>query len=346
MAPKVLICSTTKPSEKTETLPITPKAGEKRDIVMRLGPKEAAHSPLPDLRPGDELKGLIELEVTTDCRRIQQGDCVKQPYTFNPTVRAYVFLADNAKATERERGHAILLHKELVVVTHDAHHHTFVFEPAKTIARTWKAAQSYLIVALDAYHRSAKRGHVLLIGANEKGGVVQDKGRLNIVRVREGEGHSPRQLQTKTLRTRRLPLTKARRVVFSVPVEGLRKNEQLTIGAMLEVQVSGFDYPARISKRLVLADSPDETDTGKGARTLDDVFRGEISEHNGTNCMPGETKRVPAVGVLRVTKNATRTHYVNLVCESADPIYDRMDKSLTLLRGSLTVNRYPAEWMG
>ena len=141
-------------------------------------------------------------------------------------------------------------------------------------------------------------------------------------------------------------MTKARRVVLSVPVDGLVKNEQLTIGAMVEAKARGLPYRARISKRLVLADRPEEIDTGREARKIDSVFKGEISEHNGTNCMPGETKQVRAVGTLRVTRNATRTHYVNLVCESADPVLDREDKALALVRGSLTVNRYAADWMG
>jgi len=75
-------------------------------------------------------------------------------------------------------------------------------------------------------------------------------------------------------------------------------------------------------------------------------LKGEIAEHNGTNCIPGGTVRVRKVGVLRVTRNAAGMHYVNLVAESADPVEDRIDKSLKLNRGSLTVTRYPASWKG
>ena len=65
---------------------------------------------------------------------------------------------------------------------------------------------------------------------------------------------------------------------------------------MLEVRVSGFDYPARISKRLVLADSPDEVDTGKAARTLDDVFKGEISSTTGPTACPARRSGFQRLG--------------------------------------------------
>ena len=49
MAPKVLVCSTLKPSEKIETLPITPRAGA--EIVMRLGSKRPRIRPCPTCAP-------------------------------------------------------------------------------------------------------------------------------------------------------------------------------------------------------------------------------------------------------------------------------------------------------
>lgn len=342
---KILVCTTAKPAEIVKTLPIKTKAGVGRRIVTRLGPGEAALSPLPDLRPGDELKVLVELAVTTDCRTIAQGDCVKQPYAYSPRVHARLLLADSPTAKAKKKGHALLLAEETATVTQDQHHYVFVLEPPPVKIRDGWPGENFIIVALDASHRGAKRNHVLLIGANEKGDVRQDMARINIARLRPGDDPPPTATTVKTLGTSRLPLTKEKKVLFSVPLEDLAKDEQLVVGAMVEASGSGLPYKARISTRLVLADSPTETDTGKAARKID-ALKGEIAEHNGTNCIPGGTVRVRKVGVLRVTRNAAGMHYVNLVAESADPVEDRIDKSLKLNRGSLTVTRYPASWKG
>ena len=343
---KILVCATAKPAERVKKLPITSRAGAERKVVMRLGRGTAGLLPFPDLVPGDQLKVLAELAVTTDCRSTQQGDCVKQPYTFTPRVRARLLMADSARATARKRGHALLLDEQTVAVSPDQHHYVFVFEPPPLkIPSSWDAAKNYISVALDANNRSAGSNHVLLIGANKGGDVQQDMARISVVRLRPGDDPPPRAMTVNALRTSRLPLTKEKRVVFSAPLERLAEDEQLVVGAMLEAHARDLPYKARISTRLVLADRPTDTDTGKQAGKLD-AMKGEISEHNGTNCLPGATQRTRKVGVLRVTKNAAHTHYVNLVAESADPVEDRMDKSLALTRGSLAVTRYPASWKG
>ncbi|MGH2992072.1 MAG: hypothetical protein ACRDL1_00855 [Solirubrobacterales bacterium] len=347
---RLLVCAAAGAAEKIKTLPITARAGAERRIALRLGPREAGLAPLPDLRRGDELKVLAELAVTTDCRTVQQGDCVKRPYGFAPRVRARLLLADKLGATAPERGHATLLAEQSAVVTQDQHHHVFVLEPpSRQIPRSWRArSEYYVIVALDAYNRYAKANQVLLVGANEKGDVRQDMARICVARRRPGDEPPPQPTVETRLRVDRLPLTKQKRVVVSHPVDELAKGEQLVVGAMVEATGSGLPYKARISARLVLADSPGETDTGTAARKLDPAFRGEISEHNGTNCMPGaaNTVRLGKVGVLRVARNATRKHYVNLVAESADPVENRTDRSLLLSRGSVAVTRYPASWKG
>lgn len=345
--PKVSVSLTGKFAERVETLPITSRAGEKPKIVLRLGPKEAALSPLPDLRPGDELKALVELAVTTDCREVRQGDCVKRPYTYSPRVRARLLLADNASGKNRGQGRVIPLAQEVATVSQDQHHHVFVLEAQVSIPRDWKARRRYfVIVSLDASNRRAKPQQVLLIGANEKGGVRQDMARISVARLRPGDERAPSAEISKQLRVTQLPLTKEKRVVLSQPVAGLASDEQLVVGAMVESSARALPYKARISGRLVLADSPAATDAGREARQVDALGEGEIAEHNGSNCLAGATHRTRKVGVLQVSKKAKRTHYVNLVCESADPVQGRRDKALALTRGSLAVTRYPADWKG
>jgi hypothetical protein len=344
---RVLVCATSDPAERIKTLPITAGAGADRQIALRLGAGEAGLSPFPDLGPGDQLKALVELAVTTDCRVGAQGDCVKEPYTWSPHVRARVLLAGKPTAKEKERGQALQLAQQSVLVTHARHHHVFTLEAGPvTIPENWEPRENHVIVAIDAYNRAAKPSQVLLIGANEKGGVRQGMARINLVRVRPGGDPPPAPTPVKQLKAQTLPLTKQKRVLLSYPLPGLVKDEQLLVGGFVEASGIGRPYPARLSARVVLADSASDSDLGKEARKIETAFKGEISPHNGSNCVPGATLPVRKVGVLRVTKNVKQTHYVNLVAESADPIENRTDAPLALTRGSLTVTRYPAASKG
>jgi hypothetical protein len=345
---KVLVCASSKPAELITTLPITPGAGAKRRITLRLGPDKSALLPFPDLQPGDQLKVLVELEVTTDCRTEGQGDCLKPlaPYTWGPRVRARLLLANNRTATEKKAGTAKELDQESVVVTQDRHHYVFTLEAPYTIPADWKARENNIIVAVDANNRAAGRNHRLLIGANEGGQVAQDMARVNIVRLRSGDDPPPTPVTTRQLRVRSLPLTKGKKVVLTLPLEGLKKDEQLVVGGFIEASGLARPYPARLSARVFLADNPADIDLAKESKKVEPVYKGEISDHNGSNCLPGEMLEARKVGVLRVARNAGRTHHVNVVCESADPVFDRTDAPLALTRGSLSVTRYPASWRG
>jgi hypothetical protein len=345
---KVLVCATRKPAELFKTVPITAGAGATPKVVLRLGPDKAALTPFPDLQPGDLLKVLVELTVTTDCRTLAQGDCIPPPapYGWSPRVRARLLLADNRTATEKKPGKAEELDKESVLVTHDRHHYVFTLETQRTIPQAWKARENNIIVALDAYNRAAGRNHRLLIGANEQGGVTQDMARVNVIRLRPGDDPPPTPVTTRRLRVKRLPLTKERKVLLSLPIERPAKDEQLVVGGFVEASGAGRPYPARLSARVFLTDTETDTDLAKESKRIEPVYRGEIAEHNGSNCLPGAMLQARKVGVLRVARSSNRTHYVNVVCESADPIYDRTDAPLALTRGSLTVTRYPASWKG
>ena len=351
---RVLVAASPDPAEKIETLPITVGAGANRQIALRLGASETGLAPFPDLRPGDVLKALVELAVTTDCHTQVRRGCVKKAYTWSPRVRASLLLASRSTAKKKEAGKARRLAEKIELVTRGRHHCVFTLEhPPVTIPNDWKPRQNYLIVAIDASNRAAKPGQVLLIGANEPGRTTNEKGRvvhgmarISLVRIRGGDDLPAAPPPTRQLLTRTLPLTKEKKVLLSYPLPGLAKDEQLVVGGFVEATGVGRPYPARLSTRVLLADSATDVDVGREARKIAAAFNGEISPHNGSNCVPGALLEGRKVGVLRVSKNAKQTHYVNIVAESADPIEDRTDAPLALTRGSLAVTRYPAHLMG
>jgi hypothetical protein len=319
---------------------------------MSLGPTGRGPSRLPDVAPGDRLRVMAEAQVTTDCEQ-RSPACVGDEYTYAPVVQARLLLASSKRAAEpKERGKLI---KELRPrsLSHRQHHRVIVFTEAELLVRERDlpglGGRPHVNLSLDAHHRQARRGHKLLIGDIEPDGSVgQDKGRLCVVRLR---GALPPLDPVKTLsrRVRQLPIVKGKRwVVYSLPLPGLTKGEQLAVSAKLTTSTARLDYWARVSARLVLADRRGEKDVGERARKVS-TFRGAITERNGFNCRPGDEGCTTwKVGVLRITESAGKRLFVNLVADCGAPFggQERGDAMEVLDDGFIEVVRYPPELRG
>jgi hypothetical protein len=327
--PRVLVSATadpsdaSKPSELEETIPITSARGVKKKAVMSLGPTGRGPSRMPDLAPGDRLQVLAEAEVTTDCEH-RNPACVGNPYTYAPVVQPRVLLAGSKRAAEPNGRTRLIKELRARSLSHKQHHGVIVFRDAEILVREQElpggGGSAHVNLSLDAHHRQARRGHKLLIGENEPDGSVgQDKGRLCVVRLR---GTLPRldPTRTTTRRARQLPIAKGGdRVVYSLPLAGLRDGEQLAVKAKMTTSTASLDYWARISARLVLADDPGEKDVGERARKVS-TFRGAITERNGFNCRPGDERCTTwKVGVLRIRESADKRLFVNLVADCGAP---------------------------
>jgi hypothetical protein len=340
------------PSELEETIPITSTRGAKKKVAMSLGPTGRGPSRMPDVAPGDRLQVMAETEVTTDCEHRNRA-CVGNPYTYAPVVQARLLLAASQRAAEA-KGRAKLI-KELRPrsLSHKQHHQVIVFTDAELLVRDRDlpgcGGRPHVNLSLDAHHRQARRGHKLLIGENEPDGSVgQDKGRLCVVRLR---GSLPRldPVKTTSREAKQLPILKGEAtVVYSLPLPGLTKGEQLAVRAKLTTSTADLDYWARVSARLVLADRRTEKVVGERARKVS-TFRGAITERNGFNCRPGDKGCTTwKVGVLRITESAGKRLFVNLVADCGAPFGGeaRDDTMEVLGDGFVEVVRYPPELSG
>jgi len=335
-------------SELEDRLRITARKSEEPKVVMSLGPGDQSFTSMPELAPGDLLRVTTEVEVTTDATR--KEDCVGEPYSYHPTVRASLLVASSREASKPDSKHALRVGEPAEhECTHEAHHRVIVFSedwPVPEKGLPW-SGPSYLNLVLEANHREAKDGHVMLIGENERpegGGrmtVGGDKGRVNAIRFRPGDGTAGERLETSNVRARggSVPIDETRRVVYSQPVEGLADGEQLAVEAKLKASHPSF--PARLSARLFLADSPTQTQNVKDAKEAA-ALGGEISELNGFNCS-GPSCVLEKFGVARITKPPKRDPiYVNLVVVCGDPEKTgRRDPLRVSDGGFLRVVRYP-----
>jgi hypothetical protein len=344
--PRVLARTTGKRSERIPTIPITRSAGQAKRVVMSLGPSGRSLSRLADLAPGDRLHVMAELEVTTD--HFDQRHAVGKAYGWAPYVQAHLLLAADADTVDPGQKRFAICRSRSEQLTHRQHHRVIVFD--ESIELPDDDVPWHVNLVLQANHRRAVKGHQLLVGENEPDRTVgQDKGRLNVVRVRPGSHASPKPARTEARKARTIPvIPSTKRVVYSKRLAGLRADEQLEVRATMPTSTAHLSYPARVSTRVLLTDSPSATDTGGHAAQVA-AFGGEVCEHNGFNC-EGETCVTKRVGVLHIERPATAPLYMNLVADSGDPLKEGKAKTSDRLRvldgGGLEIVRYSAELKG
>lgn len=333
--PGPLLKTTGNDSELKRAVPITLNRYDKERVAMSLGPEK-----LPRLRAGDSIRVSGEVQVSTTC--VARGErCVGRRYDFNPFVTARIVLA----GAEDAAAPAIPLSGERQVKCTQRrpqrnHHCTIAFQNLLATmgdASTLPCADSnqcYLNLLVGAWHRKARPGNRVVLGADRPdGSVAQDKGRLNVVHTAAGlpgpSEHFSGDLVNTSLPLREQGKAK-RRVVHSIPVPGLSKGEVIAVDGSYLATIDPIPYNTFIATRVILADSPIAGVTSDVAKPVGQ-FRGAVTETNGFNCTQGASGfRTPCTvekaGAIRINQDATDpatgqplTLYVNLV-GSAKPL--------------------------
>jgi hypothetical protein len=317
---KVKVATTGNRSELVETIPITKKPQVSPRVIMSLTP-----GILGPLQNGDELEVNAEAQITTDCR-FKSSQCVGQPYDFNPKIGARIVVSTS---TTTAAGFEIVPRQEVNCrqkIPNRQHHCVFTLRPAPIqvdLATLGCPADGCFVnLVMDAWHkRGSPKRNVILIGANNRNGKIkQDKGRLNAIRTRNPVISPPPAPEgtftvgNSQATTNALSLNPAAKgVIYSQELPDLRAREQLSVKAGLTTDVSLLNHNAKVSTRLVLADSPVEVTPGVEAMRASEL-KGEIGENNGSNCTKKATPCASnKVGVIAMRKNAPVPLYVNLV---------------------------------
>jgi hypothetical protein len=212
----------------------------------------------------------------------------------------------------------------------------------------------YVNFVVDAHSRSARSGDRLIIGANKPNGhILQDKGRINAVRLRPGGQPPPSVLKTGKRRHTKVPLDQTPTVVLSRRLGGLKKGTQLAVLARMRADVAGLPYSARVTTHLILARNPHATTTSKRIAKLASLH-GEIAETNGSNCTQLQTPcPYTKVGVLRMLRDARSRSghpiplFVNLyVVSNPKRAKGRAGSLSVLAHAKMTVDRYRPALLG
>jgi hypothetical protein len=321
-------------------------------VVLSLGPETDSEMPLPELRGGDRMLAFAELELTTDADAPNHPGLVGNAYSYSPTVEATLLLAADPEAAEAKQGRAV----ELVgapwrqAVSHQRHHAVVTFGDGKLRVPgeglPWNGP-AHVNLVVSASHPEAKPGDVLLVGQNEKTPtVVQDMAGIRVVRFRPGDAPEPASERESNCRCAAIPIAKQETVVLSHELAGLAQGEQILVRGRLVTDASGLAAAARISTRLFLADSPDQTEPG-GTAAASLTWKGHLSKFTGFNCLPDEGPQASnKYGVATVREAPGRSLYVNMVAVSAAPFggagaTDRL--RIETAKTALEVTRFPSE---
>ena len=207
-------------------------------------------------------------------------------------------------------------------------------------------------LVVDAYHSRADEGDVLILGIDRATGpIAQDRGRLNVTRIRgEVEG---RPLRTERRRARRLPIDRgAKYAILSQRLPNLRRDQQLTLEAEAKIDIGHLPYSTFVGSQLILATKPWAVRTSP---LTEDVgyLDGHATEGNGFNCTQRTTPcTATKVGTLVITSTPRRGGrtvplYVTYVLRNAPKQQDpRPDDVMKLRRGYIEAQRYPADARG
>ena len=355
-------------AERVKTVPIAKRAGTKTRVAMTLPPEDVGI-----VGPGDAVWAGAEIEVSVTCLAPMR-QCVGKIYHFTPHVRARLVLAGSPSASGDDNTAPIGKPEDLECsqkLPNRNHHCVLAVDGQRRFqgAENLPCDRCHVNLLIDAFHPSAKKGHVLVVGTDQDNGQIsQDKGTLNAAVFNPGPPPAINPAVTKSPSTGRIPVaaqhssSRKQVVVMSRRLDELKAGEQLLIDSRIKVKTGHLGYGALLQSQLVLSENAGSI-SRKGTPGKVASEKGVITAQNGFNCTRGKSGHtspctVRKLGVVKIFKDArTRPEqgtgafvplFVNLVMSSKAEFggerHDPGDVAKVAKRGSLAVTRYGPEY--
>jgi hypothetical protein len=168
-------------------------------------------------------------------------------------------------------------------------------------------------LVLRASHEDARPGHLLLLGGGPHRRDRARAGQISVARLRPGGARLPTGEETRQLRTRVLPESGAPRSVYSLPLPGLQRGEQLMVRSCVRAHPHAAGPPVSIETRLFLADGPAQAEPDERSyAALIAPSSGRVADGGCGDCQPGDATGYRDTGVIRISENAVRPVYLNV----------------------------------
>ena len=318
-------------SEIVKAIPIANQPHVNERVAMSVGPDQ-----LGQIGSGDRLWASGEVQVSTTC--VARGPrCIGRRYDFNPWITARLVLASEPSPTAP----AIALSPE--VTAHckqrrpNRNHHCTLALPnletaiVDTVSLPCPANACYANLVVGAWAKKAERGNRVVVGGDlPDGGVIQDKGRLNVV-VDPSGASPPTGLTSTGLVNGSVPVTdtqkETRRVIHSVEIPAAQEGDVLAFETSFLASIEHLAFNTFIGTRVIVATSPTATRSSGVAKEVA-LLGGEATEGNGFNCTQGSSGyrspcTVVKAGATEIVRDAVDSRgrpvplYVNVVSAAA-----------------------------
>jgi hypothetical protein len=356
-------------AEKAKTIPIARKSGGKTRVVMSLPPSEVG-----PIGRNDAVWAGAEVEVSVTCmERLPQ--CVGSIYHYSPHIKAKLVLAPTADARGESntvpisRAFHLRCSQEL---PHRNHHCVLTVQGTRQIkdGENVPCSPCFVNLVLDAYHSSAHKGDVIVIGSDDDDGISQDKGMVNVAVFDPGPPPKVPRVASERSATGRAPVAGAggngeKKVIYSRRLAELKAGEQLIVTAKAVQKIGHLPYNVLMQSQLVLSEKPNSV-SHRGIPNKIASLKGAITAQNGFNCTQGKSGHrnpcaIRKVGIVRLSYDSRAEPvrgqgpsvplYVNLVVQNkeAPAGHSSRHRSGDVVRvarkaGFLEVRRYGPEY--
>lgn len=322
-------------AERVKTIPIAKRKGAKPRVVMSLPPEQVGN-----VTSNDSVYANAEVEVSVTCLE-PMPKCVGKIYHYSPYYRAQLVLAPDPTTTSPSRTTPISKWRRQRCsqeLPNRNHHCVLALDGTRNIAEGegLPCTRCHVNLVVEAYHKKAKRGNVLVVGSDDDDGIEQNKGTINSAVWDPGPRPKVDPVVSKAPKSRKVPVAsqsgsgKVGKVVMSRRLNELKAGEQLLVDAKVKVKTDHLPYGTLLQSQLVLSEKPGSTkrvgNPGKIASN-----KGVITAQNGFNCTRGRSGHtspctIRKFGVVKIFKDS-RTKpelgegafvplYVNLVVQS------------------------------
>lgn len=355
-------------AEKVKTVPISRRRGQKAKVVMSLPPGKVG-----DTSQGDTVWAGAEFEISVTCLEpIPQ--CVGKIYHYSPSYRARLVLTDGAKVTSEKPTKVMAITKWRRQtcsqdLPHRNHHCVMALSGFQRIKETPVCQRCYVNLVVDAYHRNAKKGNVVVVGTDEDNGIKQDKGMIHSGIFSPGPQPDIEPLITPSRSRSKLSIagpgrTGSKEVIYSQRINpDILKGEQLIVEAQATQRIGHHNYSVLMQSQLIVSDSPNST-RRNGVSAKVTKLGGILGAQNGFNCTQGRSGhsdpcKIRKVGLVEFTKDAVEKPlssnpspsvplFINLVAQNREIGVRggwRSGDSAKIAKkgGYIKVHRYPAE---
>lgn len=301
-------------AELRRFLPIGRSAQTQRYVVMQLEPSD-----LPDLADGDVLRAATEIQVTTRCDIGQ----VAPGCDYNPHVEMQLVLATDRDGTQG----VALSDVKSFDCSKDDHHCVKTIDFADATATLHHACDGCFVnLVAWAYHPDARGDgqDVLLLGANEGNflanhDIEQDRGRIMAVRARGNFSQDDVELRVTPHNVKSGGIDfdsngDEKRIYSATINHGRTLHAGETYLVWADIEASSTSR-VNLSLEMFLTRNRDDHDGG----SLDGTNPKAISEHNGTNCSPGNDCHLRKVAAFAVSQDIAGPVYVNIAASTEVP---------------------------